>query len=127
MCVLKDEMGFEGLVFTDGLAMKGAALPGQNICVSALKAGADVLLQPLSLSSDINAVLKAVEKGEISESVIDGRVKKMLSYKYALGLSVRPSAVNKPGLKKAINSPEAESVRRRLASAMVACVKNNSG
>lgn len=125
--LLKDEMGFEGLVFTDGLAMKGAALPGQNICVSALKAGADVLLQPLSLSSDINAVLKAVEKGEISESVIDGRVKKMLSYKYALGLSVRPSAVNKPGLKKAINSPEAESVRRRLASAMVACVKNNSG
>jgi len=124
---LKDKMGFEGLVFTDGLAMKGAALPGQNICVSALKAGADVLLQPLSLASDISAVMVALREGELSEEVIDGRVRKMLGYKFALGLDKRPAPVSSPGLKKRIDSPEAEAVRRRLTAAMMVCLDNGGG
>lgn len=125
--LLKNDMGFEGLVFTDGLAMKGAALPGQNICVSALKAGADVLLQPLSIASDISAVMEALESGELSEEAIDRRVRKMLACKYALGLERRPSAVSGPGLKKRIDSAEAEAVRRRLTSAMTVCVDNSAG
>ncbi len=125
--LLQKEMGFEGLVFTDGLAMKGAALPGQNICVSALKAGADVLLQPLSLASDISAVMEALQSGELSEDIVNDRVKKMLAYKYALGLDRRPGAVGSPGLKRRIASAESEAVRRRLTEAMMVCVNNGDG
>lgn len=125
--ILKDEMGFDGLVFTDGLAMKGAALPGQNICVSALKAGADVLLQPLSLASDISAVMEALKSGELSEEIVNERAKKMLAYKYALGLDRRPGAVSSAGLKRRIDSAEAEAVRRRLTEAMMVCVDNGAG
>ncbi|MCM1504157.1 MAG: serine hydrolase [Muribaculum sp.] len=125
--LLRDKMGFEGLVFTDGLAMEGASLPGQNICVSALLAGADVLLQPRSLAADISAVIKAVDSGELSTAEIDGRVRKILEFKYSLGLDRRPAPVSSPGLKKELASAEADAVRRRLNAAMTVCVDNSDG
>ncbi len=125
--LLRGKMGFEGLVFTDGLAMEGASLPGQNICVSALLAGADVLLQPRSLVADISAVIKAVNSGELTAEVIDERVRKILEFKYALGLDERPAPVSTPGLKNKIASAEAEAVRRRLNAAMTVCVDNSDG
>ena len=52
--LLKNDMGFRGMVFTDALAMKGAIV-GENNCVAALMAGADVLLSPSSVKGDIAA------------------------------------------------------------------------
>lgn len=122
--LLKNSMGFDGMVWTDALAMKGAAVRNGNNCVAALKAGADILLCSAAPSTDIDAVMKAVADGEIDQSVIDSRCRKMLAYKYACGLNhYRP--VDTAGLTDRINSPEAEAVNQRLADAAVTLLANS--
>lgn len=123
--LLKGELGFKGLVWTDALAMKGAN-SSENNCVRALQAGADVLLGSSSPLKDITAVAKAVDEGKISKKVIEERCKKMLAYKYALGLSVKPKALPVEQIRKAVNSSEAEDVNRRLSAASITCVWNKS-
>lgn len=118
--LLKDKMGFKGLVFTDGLGMEGANL-SSNICVAALKAGADVLLNPRNAAADIAAVRKAVADGEISQATIDERCRKMLTYKYALGLShLRP--IDLATIDKTLNTPAAHSLIQELADASITCL-----
>lgn len=97
--LLKRKMGFDGLVFTDALEMKGAkSRDGSNNCVAALAAGADVLLGSLSPSTDIDAVVAAVSSGRISERRVEESVRKVLTHKYYLGLSRRPSIPAHPKL-----------------------------
>lgn len=123
--LLKKELGFRGLVFTDALAMKGAvAHPGENNCVEALRAGADVVLQPASVTADITAVCNAVNSGKLSQEQIDRACRKMLTYKYRLGLSKKPSAPA-PGVKKRVNSAEAAAVKERLAAGSITVVRNS--
>ncbi len=122
--LLKDQMGFQGLVFTDGLGMEGATLTSNN-CVSALKAGADVLLNPRNASSDIAAIKKAIAAGEISQATIDERCKKMLAYKYALGLShLRP--IDLSTIDRTLNTPQAHSLIQELADASITALSNNN-
>ncbi|MDE6402421.1 MAG: hypothetical protein K2K86_01265 [Muribaculaceae bacterium] len=71
--LLRDELEFNGLIFTDALEMKGAVSGSENNCVSALKAGADMLLSSANPPVDLNAVMEAVNSGEISQSEIDNR------------------------------------------------------
>jgi CubicO group peptidase (beta-lactamase class C family) len=123
--LLKKSMGFEGLVWTDGLAMKGAVKSGVNNCVAALKAGADVLLEPASFASDLEAVVAAVKSGALSESLIEVRCKKILAYKYALGLSTKPAPISSSKLKTELNSASADAINRRLVAASVICLKNS--
>lgn len=122
--LLKDKMGFKGLVFTDGLGMEGANL-SSNICVAALKAGADVLLNPRNAASDIAAIRKAIADGEISQATIDERCKKMLAWKYALGLShLRP--IDLATIDKTLNTPAAHSLIQELADASITCLDNKN-
>lgn len=122
--LLKGHMGFNGLLFTDALAMKGAD-SHRNKCVAALLAGADVLLGSEHPSSDIRAVEKAVRDRLLSQKEIDDRCLKMLAYKYALGLSSH-SEIIRQGLDRAINSPKADAVNRRLAAASMTVIRNDA-
>lgn len=122
--LLKERMGFNGLLFTDALAMKGAA-SNRNKCVAALLAGADVLLGSEHPASDIKAIEKAIHDKLISQKTIDDRCRKMLAYKYALGLST-PSTIARQGLERAINSTQADAVNRRLAAASMTVVRNDA-
>lgn len=83
--LLKKELGFDGIVFTDALEMKGAKVgDGTNNCVSALLAGADVLLGPGNTSSDIDAVMAAIKSGRLSQKRVDESVRKVLTHKFYL-------------------------------------------
>lgn len=124
--LLKNEMGFKGLVFTDGLSMKGAVLKGRNNCVAALLAGADVLLGAADLAGDIKAVNDAVASGTIPLKLIDERCHKLLKYKYLLGLAdFRPVDVAK--IESVINAPEAQEVIGKLADASMTVLYNREG
>ncbi len=125
--LLRNRLGFEGLVFTDGLAMKGAIPPGGgDNCVGALLAGADMLVEPASIRTAMAAILEAVKTGRLSESLIDNRCRTVLRWKYALGLSKRPSP-SPAGLKEKMNGPESENMRRRLTAASIICLDNADG
>ncbi len=123
--ILRNKLGFNGLIFTDALAMKGADLGSENNAVSAFIAGADVLLQPRSLSKDIDAMMKAVESGRISQDEVDRRCRKLLIYKYNLGLSGSVK-VNAAGLAGRLNSHEAKSLLDELAKASITVVENKN-
>lgn len=87
--LLTEELAFKGLIFTDALAMKGVS-GNQSVCLQALKAGNDMVLAPRRLKEEIDAVLAAVEKGELPEEEIDAKCRKILTYKYILGLKDKP-------------------------------------
>lgn len=86
--ILKDELGFDGLVITDSLEMKAitdAYSPGEA-ALSALKAGCDLLLMPTDLAEAFDAVFESVQKGDISEESLDDRVRHILHLKRAYGI-----------------------------------------
>jgi len=124
--LLKSEMGFEGLVFTDALDMQGAKSIDGDPCVNAILAGNDVLLMPRDVDASINAVMEAIEMNVISWSDIEARCKKMLRYKYALGIvdnAKTPIDIDK--VASQVNTEYAQDLNRRLISAAVTVAVNN--
>lgn len=120
--LLVKELGFRGLVFTDALSMKGVS--GQpNTCLQALKAGNDLLLVPRRIQEQVEAILTAIKKGDLPEEVVNEKCRKVLTYKYALGLSQKPS-VQLSGLGSRINAPQARDLIRRLNQAAVTVLSN---
>lgn len=122
--LLRKKLGFEGLIYTDALAMKGATNTGLNVAIESLKAGADVLLGSNTPMEDIDGIEKALNEGKISSEVIADRCKRILRYKYALGLSHRPAEISLDGLEKRVNSAEAQMVNDALARASVTVLRN---
>ncbi len=124
--LLRGEMGFKGLIYTDALGMKGADSKSNN-SLMALKAGADVLLCPSNPISDIGVIAGAIHDGSITAATVEQRCKKVLAYKFALGLSSRPAPVSLSAVKALAESPEADEVLRRLAAASITVLRNNDG
>ena len=85
---LRNEMGFDGIIITDGLSMDGVKKKyGSNaeIAVKAVKAGNDMLCTPYG-STSLSAIKKAVKSGEIKESRIGKSVKRILRVKLKYGI-----------------------------------------
>ncbi len=112
------------LVFTDALAMKGATNAKENNCVSALRAGADVLLGSAAPAADIQAVVDAVKAGKIKQADIDSSCMKILEYKYRLGLDKKPH-VQLDGLQQRLASTEAMAIIREMAERSVTVPRND--
>lgn len=88
--LLKNKLGFKGIVCTDALNMDGVAkesgLEKKDIPLAAYKAGADILLMPEDVVNAITTIENALKRGEISLSGLDERVRKVLSLKARMGL-----------------------------------------
>jgi Beta-glucosidase-related glycosidases len=87
--LLKEKLGYDGLVFTDALEMKGVSkfFPGGKIAVESLIAGNDMLDLPEDVPAAIKAVKKSIKKHKLSWKEINARVKRVLMAKYQLGLN----------------------------------------
>ena len=85
--ILREELGFDGVVMTDDLAMDAvSAYAGDGaVAVMALEAGNDLVLTT-DYRTQIPKVLEAVENGTLDEAVIDTACRRVLSWKQALGL-----------------------------------------
>jgi beta-N-acetylhexosaminidase len=90
--VLRDELGFKGLIVTDALDMAGATstYPPNVAPVQAILAGADQLLIPPKMDTAYGAVLDAVRNGTISEQRLDESVYRILLHKYQHGIVQHP-------------------------------------
>ena len=94
--LLKDDLGFSGLTFTDALEMKGITkfYPGGEASLQALIAGNDMLCLPESVPGAIEEVKKAIKDKKLSWKDIDQKVMKVLLAKFRLGLNqLKPIAV----------------------------------
>ena len=120
--LLVDELGFKGLVFTDALAMKGVA-GNKDVSLQALKAGNDMVLAPRNLKVEIDAVISAIERKEISVAEIEAKCRKVLTYKYVLGLNKKPH-IQLSGLENRVSTPYAAELINRLNNAAITVLKN---
>ncbi|WP_343681529.1 glycoside hydrolase family 3 protein [Chryseobacterium arthrosphaerae] len=87
--LLKDKLGYKGLIITDALNMGAVAnkyKPGE-LDALAFKAGNDIMLFSQGVSEGKKLIQKAIDKGEIPQSRVEESVKKILLTKYFLGLT----------------------------------------
>ncbi len=87
--LLKTELGFKGLTFTDALEMKGVTkfFPSGEASVQALIAGNDMLCLPGDVPGAIQKIREAIKEGRLNWDAINASVKKILLAKYHLGLN----------------------------------------
>jgi beta-N-acetylhexosaminidase len=126
--LLKEQLGFKGIVVTDALDMAGltrlyAAHIGRA-AVDAFKAGNDVLLIPADLDASYQAVLEAVRSGEIPASRLDTSVLKILKAKASVGLN-KDRTVNLDNLSGLVGQPANVALGQRFADDAVTLVRDN--
>ncbi|MBL4652055.1 MAG: serine hydrolase, partial [Flavobacteriales bacterium] len=124
--LLKEKMCFEGLIFTDALNMKGVSAyfePGV-VDVKALLAGNDVLLFSEDVPTAMKEIKKAIEAGQITQSEIDARCRKILIAKQWVGLN-EYKPVELKNLYEDLNKPEYYSHNRKLYENAMTILKND--
>jgi beta-N-acetylhexosaminidase len=123
--LLREQMGFGGLVITDALNM-GAITRNYSVeeaSILALLAGADILLQPPGERSVIAAIVRAVESGRIPRERIDEAVRRVLLAKAAAGLHAGPVARAPGGRAPA----EHARIAARVAAASITLARDRDG
>jgi beta-N-acetylhexosaminidase len=126
--LLKNQLGFKGIVVTDALDMAGlvglyAKNPGR-VAVDAFKAGSDVLTEPYNLDACYRAMLDAIRSGEIGQEQLDASVLKILRAKASLGLQ-KNRVVDVAAIPGLVGSPENIATGQRISDASITLVRDN--
>jgi beta-N-acetylhexosaminidase len=126
--LLKEEMGFKGMVVTDALDMAGLTrIYAKDIgraAVDSFEAGNDMLIIPADLDASYRSVLQAVRSGEISRPRLDQSVRKILELKASLGLN-KARLVDPGRLSSEIAKPENLAAGQRIADEAITLIRDN--
>jgi beta-N-acetylhexosaminidase len=126
--LLEKQLGFKGIIVTDALDMAGLTqLFANNIgraAVEAFKAGNDLLLIPADFPASYNAMLQAVQSGEISRERLDHSVLKILKTKASLGLQ-DARLVDVKALDEVVGKPANLAFGQQVADDAVTLVRDN--
>jgi beta-N-acetylhexosaminidase len=123
--LLREQLGFKGIVVTDALDMGGIA-KGYNAAEAALKAfeaGVDALVMTPDPEAAIRAITTAVRGGRISVKRIDESVERILAAKVLTGLD-RRRTVNVEAIASSVNLPEINQRAQEIADRAVTLVRN---
>lgn len=123
--LLRDTLAFRGIAITDAMTMDGVG-KGYGVAESsvlAVQAGADVLLKPGDPTQAINAVLAAVERGEIARERIDQSVRRVLDLKARSGVAFRP-LVPLDTLREVVGSPAHRALAAGIAQRAITLLRN---
>ena len=129
--LLKEQLGFKGLVVTDALDMGALmqAFPGDAAQVSAaeavaaIQAGNDMVIIPANLSGAYNGLLEAVKSGNITEQRINESVLKILRAKASVGLN-RKRTVDLAAVTEEVGRPENIAVAQKISDRAITLVKD---
>ncbi len=126
--LLQKQLGFKGIVVTDALDMAGLThLFANNIgraAVEAFKAGNDLLLIPADFPASYNAMIQAVQSGEISQERLDRSVLKILEAKASLGLQ-KARMVDVKEIANVVGKPGNMAFGQHVADDAVTMVRDN--
>jgi len=124
--LLRNELGYDGVVVTDALGMGGAnVFPPEEIPVMALEAGVDQLLMPPSLDVAINAVRAAVDSGRLTEQRIDQSVLRILKLKLKRGILTHPF-VDEKKVDKIVGTPAHLDAIQQISDRTTTVVRNDA-
>ncbi len=124
--ILQKQLGFDGLIFTDALNMKGASnfkSPGE-IDLAAFMAGNDILLFPENVPLALEKICMAYQDSILSEERLSHSVKKILRYKYRAGLDMY-SPIKTENLYQDLNTPANDALQYQLYENAITVIKNN--
>ncbi|MEO8660783.1 MAG: glycoside hydrolase family 3 N-terminal domain-containing protein [Bryobacteraceae bacterium] len=126
--ILREKLGFKGIIVTDAMDMKGLATQFSHgeAAVKALEAGADLLLMPPKPDEAIDAVVKAVKSGRLSQKRIDESVRRILGAKVKVGLQ-KKRVVDVDDLSDNLESEEDAEDAQNVANHAMTLVKNDNG
>ncbi len=126
--LLRKELGFNGLIVTDGLEMRALTrgYPADTVAVLAVRAGADILLVPPDPDLAVNAVVAAVRRGEIPRERVDESVRRILAMKHQLGLD-RGRTVDIDAIGAHIGTRPNRHLAREIAQDAVTILRNKNG
>ena len=126
--ILRNELGFKGVIITDSLGMQGVRdkYGDDEVAIRALEAGVDQLLMPPDMDTAWNAVLGAVKSGRISQDQLDAKVRRILELKYKKGLVANPY-VDPAALGSVVGTPEHLATADAITERTPTLVKNDDG
>lgn len=124
--LLRNELGYQGISFTDALEMQGVAkfFPKGDASVMSLIAGNDMLCLPGDIPGSIQKVRQAIKEGKLTWDDLNARVKKVLLAKYHLGL-YKKQVINTENLAEDLNAKTNEIKKALAANALTLLRKNN--
>jgi beta-N-acetylhexosaminidase len=125
--LLRDTLAFRGMTITDALTMQGIGkgYNAEQSAVQSVLAGNDILLMPTDVKVAVNAVVAAVERGQISQARIDNSVRTLLEWKVRTG-AVRRPIVPLDSLRMIVGSNANRSASRRIAQEAVTLIRDNA-
>ena len=126
--LLRDSLGFKGIVVTDALDMNGVlgGLTMAEVTQRAVLAGADVLHMPTDNVGAIDAVVDGVRTGRFPESRIDASVRRLLVAKHRMGLE-RDRLVDVQALRNSVGDSAHRAVAALAAERAITLVKDSLG
>lgn len=124
--LLRKEMGFDGLIFTDGMEMKAITkhFPPGEADVAAFVAGNDIILLPENLEKGIAQFKTAIADGTITMERLEASVKRILKAKYDLGLHLSKGKVSTNNIKYEVNHPQASVIKSQIYQHAITLVNN---
>ncbi len=126
--LLRRELGFEGLVFTDSMSMRAISerFTPEEAAGLAVSAGADVVLDPPDPEAAIRGIRAAVDNGTISRAQLDRSVERLLRAKARLGLQ-RRRLVEVEAVPDAVGGRERAAVAEEIAGRALTLLKDDAG
>ena len=124
--LLRREMGFKGLIFTDAMTMVGVLqqFGSREAVKRAVAAGADVVLMPEDTRAAIDAIVEGVKEGRFSEARLDSSVRALLAFKERLGLHTH-RLVNIDSVRVVVADSVHIELARRIAEAGLTLVRDS--
>jgi beta-N-acetylhexosaminidase len=123
--LLRDSLGFGGVTITDAMTMEGVGkgYTTEQSSVLAVQAGADILLKPTDPTRAIDAVVAAVERGEISRARIDSAARHVLGLKARVGVD-QNRFVDLDALRDVVGSPAHRALAADIAQRAVTLLRD---
>jgi beta-N-acetylhexosaminidase len=124
--ILKNELGFKGLVVTDAMSMSGLTLyvTQEEAGVRAIEAGADILEKPADVDAMLRGLKDAVRSGRLSETRIDESVRKIIAWKHHLGL-YKEKITPIDRIDRVVSSKDVYGLVEEISDKAVTLVRNN--
>jgi beta-glucosidase-like glycosyl hydrolase len=129
--LLREELGFDGIIVTDALTMKGVSenMESAEIALAAYKAGVDILLKPGDIIASIDRLEEAMNSGEYDIEDLNERVRKTLRLKAQFGMLERnyDATVDTTGISERVKKPEHVALIQKMADQSMTLVDNKLG
>ncbi|MEO6051784.1 MAG: glycoside hydrolase family 3 N-terminal domain-containing protein [Pyrinomonadaceae bacterium] len=126
--ILRKQMNFQGLIVTDAMGMSGLTLyyEQKEAGVLALLAGADILEKPADPDAMLNGLIEAVKSGRVTEARLKESVRKILAWKYELGLYQQKITPLDP-IDQIVSTKDVAALANEIGEKAITLVRNDAG